>query len=162
MNSEKMDEIRKRLLLMGRIGYANASSKAVVSNVQEYNQPQDLRQHDWGAFGTYEYLGPGTPAVKKTRQGIAPRNEIDRIAQQHDLEYSRTADIRLGRSQVRAVSDFGAGSAMMVQSANPFTDLDWDERALGFLAGAGLAIQGTARAHPLTMPLMVIVDWVFY
>lgn len=170
MNSERMDELRKRLVLMNGLGYANAIGPPAL--VVERITTQPIRhQHDWGVWGRYEYLGPGTPATRKYEAGVKPKNRIDQIAMKHDLDYveaNRLYDKETGEgdwvamygTKVRA--DFMAGSAMVVSSVDPTADLSFGERFLSFGAGAGLLIQSGARVHPVTAPWMVVVDWLFY
>ncbi len=57
---------------------------------------------------------------------------------------------------------FGAGSAMVNASVNPYNDLTWKDRILGFVAGSGLIIQGVARVHPVTTLPMGLLDYVVY
>jgi hypothetical protein len=35
----------------------------------------------------YNYLGPGTHVIERLSKGIQPVNQLDMIAQQHDLAY---------------------------------------------------------------------------
>jgi hypothetical protein len=121
-----------------------------------------LSTHDWGPFGEYEYLGKGTPYQEKAARGIEARNRIDEIAAYHDRHYSDSAHYPAYRSGIRGLADFGAGSAMLNASLNPFNDLVFRDRGLGLLAGTGLIIQGVARIHPVTALGMAVVDWAAY
>jgi hypothetical protein len=129
--------------------------------------PVSLPTHDWGFFGEYEYLGPGTPYRAKRAAGILPRNELDRLAMYHDSQYSWTAQHTLPggavvTSGIRGVADYGAGAAMMTASLNPWSGLTMKERVLAFVAGDVLMIQGILRLSPPTMLGMVFLDWLFY
>ena len=126
-----------------------------------------LPTHDWGIFGEYEYLGPGTPYQKKIEAGIRPRNRIDRHSQFHDQIYSWTNKHqipggRLITSGIRGVGDYGAGAAMVMDAFNPWSGLEVDARILGFVAGELLMMQGLLRLNPATMFPMAVVDWLFY
>lgn len=182
MNSARtVEKIRKDLILFGRVGFSNYTPQiqkkvAKAESIQASKlapmmwdrlrsggfSPAGDHYHDWGGFGKYEYLGPGTPATWKTMQGVEPRNEIDRLAQEHDLYYAKTQDWPAYRSPVRGMVDVAAGSGMFLQSLNPWSDLDADDRVLGVIAGTGLMIQGALRVHPLTAGPMILIDWVFY
>ncbi len=167
MNFASLEEdLRRKLLLM-----RNPSTRMLMnSSVSIRTQPSTSKQiegstfpvHDWGVFGEYEYLGPGTPYTSKHRAGIKPKNRIDEIAMSHDRYYQETQDYPAGRSQVRGPVDFGAGSAMVNASVNPYNDLTWKDRILGFVAGSGLIIQGVARVHPVTTLPMGLLDYVVY
>ncbi len=163
MNSVNSD-VKKLLLMMQRLGYSNSSSQAVSANIRVFEQPQEWQTHDWGVFGEYEYLGPGTPAAAKTKAGVMPINDLDKIAQIHDLHYTKTADWDLGKSMVRGFTDFGAGSAMINATFNPWSDLSFKDRGLGLIAGTGLIAQSVARLfpNPVTMGLAQIGDAIFY
>jgi hypothetical protein len=175
------ERIRKKLFLLQTAGYGNYTRQN-IPKIQKADKwalktnfptlftalrsggfkPAGEHFHDWGGFGKYEYLGPGTPATWKTRQGIKPRNEIDRLAQEHDLYYAKTQDWPAYRSPVRGMVDVAAGSGMFLQSLNPWSDLDADDRVLGVIAGTGLMIQGALRVHPLTSGPMILIDWILY
>ena len=129
--------------------------------------PAQLPTHDWGYFGEYEYLGPGTPYQKKMEAGIQPRNDLDAIAQMHDSQYSWTAQhtipgTALVTNGMRGIADYGAGAAMMTAAINPWSDLTMKDRALAFVAGDVLMIQGILRLSPPTMLGMGIIDLLFY
>ena len=129
--------------------------------------PVSLPTHDWGFFGEYEYLGAGTPYALKRRAGIEPVNELDRIAMYHDSQYSWTAQHTLPgtgiiTSGMRGIADYGAGAAMMTASFNPWSGLTMKERALAFVAGDVLMVQGLLRLTPLTWGPMAFLDWLFY
>jgi len=117
-------------------------------------------RHDWGVFGDYQYLGRGTPARRKTALGVEPRDELDRLAQEHDLYYVRTKDYPGARSIVRGFVDYGAGSAMLLQSLNPWADVD--SRSLGLLAGSALILQGLIRLQPGYLLWTGLADLFFY
>ncbi len=137
MNSSSL---RKMQLL----GYGNFSHPEIA--IQTFTDPAAVHRHDWGVFGEYQYLGKGTPARRKTGMGILPRDEIDRLAQEHDLYYVRTNDAIGMRSVARGFVDYGAGSAMVLQSLNPWANVD--SRTLGLIAGAALIAQGVIRLYP--------------
>ena len=42
----------------------------------------------------YQYLGPGTKLKKRLANGDRGINRLDRIARQHDIDYSRAKNIR--------------------------------------------------------------------
>jgi len=126
-----------------------------------------LPSHDWGFFGEYEYLGAGTPYTAKRKAGILPKNDLDRIAMYHDSQYSWTAQhtipgTGLVTSGIRGVADYGAGAAMMTAAINPWSDLELKDRALAFVAGDVLMVQGLMRLNPVTWVGMALVDWLFY
>jgi hypothetical protein len=151
------DDILKRLLLLSPPPFLQGAASSVRS----------LPVHDWGIFGEYEYLGAGTPYSAKQRAGVLPRNEIDRIAEYHDSQYSWTGQhvrphSRILSSGMRGVADYGAGAAMMTAAFNPFSDLSFNERILGFVAGDVLMIQGLMRLNPATWLGMVFLDWLVY
>ena len=131
------------------------------------SSPSQLPTHDWGIFGEYEYLGPGTPYTQKIEAGIQPRNDLDAIAQMHDSQYSWTAQHTLPggamvTSGIRGVADYGAGAAMMTAAINPWSDLTMKDRALAFVAGDVLMIQGILRLSPPTMLGMAVLDILLY
>ena len=42
----------------------------------------------------YQYLGPGTNLIKRLKRGDPGKNRLDRIAKQHDIDYSKARNIR--------------------------------------------------------------------
>jgi len=135
--------------------------------MQKPSKSKPLPVHDWGVFGEYEYLGAGTPYTAKHRAGIKPRNELDQIAYYHDQQYAWTekhsmTGTGMVTSGIRGISDYGAGSAMIVASLNPWSSLSWKDRLLGLIAGTGLQIQGIIRLSPPGMVGMPIVDKYVY
>ena len=42
----------------------------------------------------YQYLGPGTHLQKRLKHGDPGINRLDRIAKQHDIDYSRAKTLR--------------------------------------------------------------------
>ena len=42
----------------------------------------------------YQYMGPGTHLKKRLKRGDAGINRLDRIAKQHDIDYSRARHLR--------------------------------------------------------------------
>ena len=42
----------------------------------------------------YQYLGPGTKLDKRLKRGDPGKNRLDRIAKQHDIDYSKSRNIR--------------------------------------------------------------------
>ena len=42
----------------------------------------------------YQYLGPGTKLEKRLKRGDPGKNRLDRIAKQHDIDYSKAKNIR--------------------------------------------------------------------
>jgi hypothetical protein len=101
MNSNSDEDTRRRLLLMMQPtflqGVATPPTQmppkmlANISTAVEFNTasipippretstPVQLPTHDWGIFGEYEYLGPGTPYTQKIEAGVQPRNDLDAI-----------------------------------------------------------------------------------
>jgi len=120
--------------------------------------------HDWGMFGQYEYLGPGTPYVEKREAGISGINILDQQAMRHDAQYEATDGLTMPgiRSHVRGVADIGSGSSMLISSVNPWSSADTSERILSAAAGAALLAQGTLRLAPQTRLMMVVLDRIFY
>jgi len=131
------------------------------------SKPKEFPVHDWGVFGEYEYLGAGTPYTAKSRAGIKPRNELDQIAYYHDQQYAWTEKHSMTGTGVitsgaRGISDYGAGSAMIVASLNPWSSLSWKDRLLGLVAGTGLQVQGIFRLTPAGWVVMPAVDKYVY
>jgi len=135
--------------------------------VPRVNAPTQLPTHDWGIFGEYEYLGPGTPYTAKRDAGIVGRNELDEIARMHDSQYAWTAEHTMPgtgiiTSGARGIADYGAGSAMILSSLNPWSGLSFKERLLGLAAGTGLQAQGIFRLSPGGWVIMPLVDKYVY
>ena len=42
----------------------------------------------------YQYLGPGTKLKKRLARGDPGKNRLDRIAKQHDIDYSRAKNLQ--------------------------------------------------------------------
>ena len=42
----------------------------------------------------YQYMGPGTKLKKRLKRGDPGINRLDRIAKQHDIDYSRARDLQ--------------------------------------------------------------------
>ena len=42
----------------------------------------------------YQYMGPGTKLEKRLKRGDLGKNRLDRIAKQHDIDYSKAKNIR--------------------------------------------------------------------
>jgi len=148
-------EVERRLLVQPRFQYGTATPTV------------SLPKHDWGFFGEYEYLGVGTPYQKKMKAGVKPVNDLDKIAMYHDQQYSWTAQHTLPgtgivTSGMRGISDYGAGAAMVNAALNPWSDLDFKDRALAFMAGDLLMVQGMLRLNPVTWGPMAFFDWLFY
>ena len=148
---------RRRALLLAQPNFLQGVATTPVS----------LPTHDWGFFGEYEYLGPGTPYTLKREAGIDPKNDLDRIAMYHDSQYSWTAQhtvpgARVVTSGIRGVSDYGAGAAMVTAAINPSSDLTLQERGLAFIAGEILMAQGVLRLSSATRIPMAVIDWLFY
>ena len=119
---------------------------------------QELPVHDWGIFGEYEYLGPGTPYTKKREAGVKPRNDSQYSwSEQHNF-----LGTGLSKNIQRGVADYGAGAAMTVAAFNPWSDLSFKDRVLGALAGEGLMIQGVFRLAPETWLGGIMLDLLFY
>jgi len=102
MSSSSYDEeeLRRRLLTMQRFPtmtvnappdiierYESASAIVKIPTLDlkvtevksQAPKKKGLPVHDWGPFGTYEYLGPGTPYKAKQKAGIVPVNQLDKI-----------------------------------------------------------------------------------
>lgn len=128
----------------------------------------NFSKHDWGPFGKYEYLGPGTPYTQKREAGIKARNDLDRLAMIHDSQYQMTGDrnyfpgLALMKSGERALYDYGAGAAMITAAFNPWSDLTFKDRILAYAAGDALMIQGVIRLFPPAYLLGTALDVFFY
>ena len=42
----------------------------------------------------YQYMGPGTHLAKRLKRGDPGKNRLDRIAKQHDIDYSRAKNLQ--------------------------------------------------------------------
>ena len=42
----------------------------------------------------YQYMGPGTHLEKRLARGDPGKNRLDRLAKQHDIDYSRAKNLR--------------------------------------------------------------------
>ena len=51
----------------------------------------------------YQYLGPGTHLRKRLKRGDPGINRLDRVAKQHDIDYSRAKT----RKMIKAIDRFG-------------------------------------------------------
>ena len=112
-------------------------------------------------FPGYQYLGPGTNLETRLELGIEPINDLDRIAQLHDIGYSREpAQSKMGttRALARAFHDLGAGSAMITYGLNPYSDAP---AVLSIVSGAYLVGQGISRVNPYTMVPVGVLDAIF-
>jgi hypothetical protein len=161
------EDLRRKLLMMQNPSTRALMNSSISNQMEKPPKTKEFPVHDWGVFGEYEYLGPGTPYTAKHRAGIRPRNRLDQIAYYHDQQYSWTEKhsipgTRVVTSGIRGISDYGAGSAMIVASVNPWSDLGFKDRVLGLIAGTGLQIQGILRLNPATMIPMAIIDQTFY
>ena len=56
----------------------------------------------------YQYLGPGTKLKKRLARGDPGKNRLDRIAKQHDIDYSRAKNLQ----------DKWRADAKMIESIN--------------------------------------------
>ena len=171
MNNNNVVE-RKRLMLLLQQGMnietisiipprPNPSvSQATIDKNMAKAYP-DLGRHDWGPFGEYEFLGPGTRYSAKERAGIEGINDLDRIAKMHDAGYQHSSDVRSGahRALERAYHDAGAGSAMILAGLNPWSDAPL---ILSVAAGVSLIAQAGLRIHPVTFLPMGVFDAIFY
>ena len=139
------------------------ASKAVVALYRpSEKKTSQLPQHNWGPWGKYEYLGPGTPYTRKAKAGVAPRNWLDTMAYGHDHYYSQSKRLGPGRTIMRGGADIVFGGGMIGSGFSPWSDLSLSERVLALGSGSALVVQGGVRAHPLTALPMAIVDLVFY
>ena len=127
-----------------------------------------MPSHDWGPFGKYEYLGAGTPFQAKAAARIKPVNDLDKIAYYHDEQYSWLTQHSIAgvggmiTSPAKGIADLGAGAAMQTAAINPWSDLSMGDRALAFIAGTALSLQGVLRLNPATWGPMAFFDWLFY
>jgi len=149
------------------VDFNTAAMPAPKPSTRKQIPARDLPVHDWGTFGEYEYLGPGTPYTAKREAGIVGRNELDEIARMHDSQYKWTAEHTIPgtgiiTSGARGIADYGAGSAMIVASLNPWSGLSFKERLLGLAAGTGLQAQGAFRLTPAGWVVMPLVDEYVY
>ena len=59
----------------------------------------------------YQYMGPGTHLQKRLKRGDPGINHLDRIAKQHDIDYSRAKTLRdkhaADRKMIKAIDRFG-------------------------------------------------------
>ena len=59
----------------------------------------------------YQYMGPGTHLQKRLKRGDPGINRLDRIAKQHDIDYSRAKTLRdkhaADRKVIKAIDRFG-------------------------------------------------------
>ena len=59
----------------------------------------------------YQYMGPGTHLQKRLKRGDPGINRLDRIAKQHDIDYSRAKTLRdkhaADRKMVKAIDRLG-------------------------------------------------------
>ena len=156
------EHLRKRLLLMQ--GTRMVDPIASTKILQAYENPSPLPTHDWGIFGEFQYLGAGTPYRQKMAAGVEPTNDLDRIAMYHDGQYSWSGEHLRGatRNVFRGGMDYGAGSAMQVAALNPWSDLTAGERALAFVAGTALTLQGVLRLNPVFWLPGSIADIIIY
>jgi len=193
MSSSSLDEaeLRKKLLLMQQFPTMTVNTSppdlverfsAVVPVIKtptlhlkvtavkvpaKATEKKGLPVHDWGPFGTYEYLGPGTPYTAKQKAGILPVNQLDKISMYHDSQYKWTGErtlpgTALVTSGIRGLADYGAGAAMVTAAFNPWSGLGFSDRVLGLVAGDLLMTQGFLRLNPITMGPMAIIDAIFY
>ena len=62
------------------------------------------RQFHWRG---YQYLGPGTHLQKRLKRGDPGINRLDRLAKQHDIDYSKAKNLRdkhaADRKMIRAI-----------------------------------------------------------
>ena len=58
----------------------------------------------------YQYMGPGTHLQKRLKRGDPGINRLDRIAKQHDIDYSRAKNLRdkhaADRKMIKAIDRF--------------------------------------------------------
>ena len=59
----------------------------------------------------YQYLGPGTHLQKRLKRGHPGINRLDRIAKQHDIDYSRAKTLRdkhaADRKMIKSIDRLG-------------------------------------------------------
>jgi len=72
---------------------------------------------------TFEYCGPFTPTREKMRKGIQPRNRVDALCLQHDLDYEQAAS-----REERRLAD-----KKLIQDINSLTNLSCKERIGAFI-----------------------------
>ena len=67
------------------------------------NRKRRRRQRGWGIdvqkflaqfWSGYHYMGPGTKLEKRLKRGDPGVNRLDRIAKQHDIDYSRAKNLQ--------------------------------------------------------------------
>ena len=179
-SNSKSDEERRRKLLLLQSGrhYQSipdklpprpkpSASQALIQRNYAMAYPE-FSTHDWGYFGEYEYLGPGTDYYGKAKAGVKPRNRIDELAMMHDSQYEWTdkelsaPGMGVPKSVARGLSDYGAGAAMMTAAFNPWENLSFDERVLGYIAGTALMMQGSIRLTPVGWVAGPLLDVIFY
>ena len=73
-------------------------------DIQKLLSKTDIKYHVPG----YQYLGPGTKLKKRLARGDPGKNRLDRIAKQHDIDYSRAKNLQ----------DKWRADAKMIESIN--------------------------------------------
>ena len=65
----------------------------------------------------YQYMGPGTHLKKRLQRGDPGINRLDRIAKQHDIDYSRAKTLKdkhvADRKMIRAIDHLPGRKSMM-------------------------------------------------
>ena len=89
---------RKRLLKTKKkkqAGYGLDIQKWISKSGREWHWPG------------YQYMGPGTHLKKRLQRGDPGINRLDRIAKQHDIDYSRAKTLKdkhvANRKMIRAI-----------------------------------------------------------
>ena len=80
-------------------GRAKANAKSKPKKRRQRGQGFDI-QKMLGKTGIefhwpgYQYMGPGTKLKKRLKRGDPGINRLDRIAKQHDIDYSRAQNLQ--------------------------------------------------------------------
>lgn len=71
----------------------------------------------------YEYCGPFTPTREKMRRGIQPRNRVDALSLQHDLDYE----------EAKSYEDRRLADKKLIEDINSLVDLSCEEKIGAFV-----------------------------
>ena len=81
---------RRRRRRASRRGYRRRRMIGRGLDVQKWLNKTGIEFH-WPG---YQYMGPGTHLEKRLKRGDPGINRLDRIAKQHDIDYSRARTIQ--------------------------------------------------------------------
>ena len=64
----------------------------------------------------YQYMGPGTHLAKRLKRGDPGINRLDKVAKQHDIDYSHANNLRdkwkADRKMIKAIDNFKGRKTM--------------------------------------------------